>query len=168
MTEDAGVAEAGAGGAETAGVVEAVFVTTAGSRPMQRVDEATAVVGQGLAGDRYAIGGGYWSGVDECEVTLIEAEGLDEITATTGIGVRDGEHRRNVVVRGVRLAALAGRRLEVGEALLAFDRPRPPCRHVEQLTEPGMTKALARRRGGICVTVVRGGAIRPGDAVRVL
>ena len=148
-------------------MVEAIFVTAAGSRPMQRVDEVTAVVGAGLAGDRYATGQGFWSGVDECEVTLIAAEGLDEIAAT-GIAVGDGEHRRNLVVRGLDLRDLAGRRLRVGEALLAFDRPRPPCRHVEQLTEPGMTRALARRRGGVCATVVDGGAIRVGDEVEVL
>lgn len=155
-------------GAGAMGVVEAIFVADAGSQPMRRVVEVTAVAGEGLAGDRYATGRGYWSGVDECEVTLIEAEGLDSIAAETGIAVADGQHRRNLVVRGVRLAELAGKRLRVGEALLDFDRPRPPCRHVEQLTEPGMTRALTRRRGGVCATVTEGGAIRSGDPVEVL
>jgi len=61
-------------------------------------------------------------------------------------------------------AELLGRRVEVGEAVLEYDRPRPPCRHVQQLSEPGMTRAL-KGRGGICTRVVRAGNIRVQDAI---
>ena len=67
----------------------------------------------------------------------------------------------------MRLADLKGARFRIGEAILEYDRPRPPCRHVQDLTEPGMTKAL-KRRGGICARVVEGGAIRAEDAIEVL
>ena len=82
------------------GVVEAIFVTAGGGRPMQRVDAVEAVAGAGLAGDRYAQHTGYWSGVDECQVTLIEAEALEAIATSTDVRVSEGQHRRNVVVRG--------------------------------------------------------------------
>ena len=83
------------------GVVEAIFVTGSGSSPMRRLDEVKALAGVGLSGDRYAQRTGYWSGVDECQVTLIEAEALEGITASTDVRVTEGQHRRNVVVRGV-------------------------------------------------------------------
>lgn len=148
------------------GRVEAIFITGEGSAPMERVDEVRAVEG-GLEGDRYLLRTGYWTGVDECQVTMIEGEALDEVEAEHGVSVSDGQHRRNIVTRGLRLRELAGARLRVGQARLEYDRPRPPCRYIESLTEPGMTRALAARRGGICLLVVEEGLVRVGDAVTV-
>ncbi len=150
------------------GTVERVFVAGAGGEAMQPVDEVLAVAGQGLEGDRYATRRGYWTDVDECEVTLIQGEDLDAITASSGVGVQDGQHRRNIVTRGVDLRALAGRTFRIGGATFAYDRPRPPCRYIEGLTEAGMTRALAARRGGICARVVETGVVRPGDEVETL
>jgi MOSC domain-containing protein YiiM len=148
--------------------VDALFITAAGGEPMQAVDAVMAVAGRGLEGDRYATRRGYWTDVDECQVTLIQVEDLDAITASSGIAVQNGEHRRNLVTRGVDLRGLAGWRFRVGEAVLGYDRPRPPCRYIEGLTQPGMTRALAARRGGICARVVESGFIRVGDALEPL
>jgi MOSC domain-containing protein YiiM len=127
-----------------------------------------AVAGRGLEGDRYATRQGYWTDVDECQVTLIAGEDLDGITASSGVAVQDGQHRRNIVTRGVDLRGLAGRTFRIGEATFVYDRPRPPCRYIEALTEPGMTRALAARRGGICARVVESGLLRTGDQIEVL
>jgi MOSC domain-containing protein YiiM len=150
------------------GKVDALFITAAGGEPMQAVAEVMAVAGRGLEGDRYANRRGYWTDVDECQVTLIQAEDLDAITAGTDIDVTAGEHRRNIVTRGVDLRALAGWRFRVGEAVFRYDRPRPPCRYIEGITQPGMTRALAARRGGICARVVESGIIRVGDTLELL
>jgi MOSC domain-containing protein YiiM len=149
------------------GVVEAIFVAPAGGQPMRPVDEVEAVAGTGLVGDRYAERTGYWTDVDECQVTLIEAEALDSISTSSGVAVQHGEHRRNVVVRDVELRSLAGARFTIGSASFEYDRPRPPCRYIESLTQPGMTRALAARRGGICVRVVESGVVRVGDTLEV-
>ena len=150
------------------GKVEDIYVAPEGNVDMRRVAEATALAGCGLEGDRYCKGTGYWTRFgDVCQVTLIEAEDLEEIRERDGIRVMGGEHRRNIITRGVRLADLQGRRFRIGEAVLEYDRPRPPCRHVQEITEPGMTKAL-RRSGGICARVVEGGEIRAEDTVEVL
>ncbi|HWP59161.1 MAG TPA: MOSC domain-containing protein [Candidatus Acidoferrales bacterium] len=148
------------------GTVEAIFVARYGGTKMARVSEVEALAGFGLKGDRYSVGAGYWSGIDECQVTLIAGEDLDEISATTGIRVQDGEHRRNLVTRGVRLADLAGKKFKVGRAVLEYDRPRPPCTYIESLTEPGMARALARR-AGICARVLESGPIRVGDRIEI-
>ena len=145
-----------------------IYITDRGSAPMQRVQEAEAVAGAGLRGDRYALKTGYWTGVDECQVTLISSEGIQEIARDAGISVANGEHRRNIITKGVDLFELAGKKFRVGEALLEFDRPRPPCRYIQSLTEPGMTKALGRGRSGICARVIESGRIRPGDVIEVV
>ena len=134
---------------------------------MQPVPEIEAVAGRGLRGDRYSERNGYWTGVDECEVTLIESERLEEIRDNVGIGVEAGEHRRNLVTLGIRLDSLLGKRFRVGTAILEYDRPRPPCGYIESLTEQGMTRALVGR-GGICARVVGSGTIRASDPIVVL
>ena len=149
------------------GAIEAIFVVPVGGETMQQVTEAKALAGCGLEGDRYCKRTGYWTGVDECEVTFIQAEHLDEIARTSGIGVRNGEHRRNIVTRGVELERLRGRQFQVGEAVFEYDRSRPPCSYIEGLTEPGMTRALVGR-GGICARVVKSGQIRVGDTIIAL
>lgn len=150
------------------GVVREIYLTAEGGAPMEQVTEVQAVAGRGLEGDRYAERKGYWTNVDECQVTLIEEEGLDEIRASTEVQVSNGEHRRNIITRGVRLLELVGTRFKVGEAILEFDRPRPPCRYIQSRSEHGMTKALGRNRGGICARVVQSGPIRAGDQIVVL
>lgn len=146
------------------GTVEAIFLAGAGGEPMRSVREVEAIAGQGLRGDRYARGLGFWSHHNPCQVTLIRAEDLEEIQRTWGLALLEGQHRRNLVVRGLDLEALRGRLFRVGEAVLAYQGPRPPCSYLESLTQPGMKEALAGR-AGICARVVRSGLIRVGDPV---
>ncbi len=149
------------------GVVDEIYVTAKGSAQMECVEEVRTTEGCGIEGDRYCEGTGFWSRFgDVCQVTLIEGEDLDHIEEELGIRVKSGEHRRNIVARGIRLDELRRKRFRVGEAILEYDRPRPPCRHVQDLSEPGMTRAL-EGRGGICARVVKGGLIRAGDAIGV-
>ena len=148
------------------GSVENIFVAPAGGERMQRVSEVEAVAGKGLAGDRYAERTGYWSGQDECQVTLIEGEGLDEIAGE--VAVTDGQHRRNIVTRGIEFSDLVGQRFQIGGAVLEYDRPRPPCRYIQSLTEKGMTRALGKGRAGICARVLESGPIRIGDEIEVV
>src|SRR5215217_7758318 len=156
------------------GVIEEIYTTPKGSAAMERVEEVRAVerrtVGRrswgrrlaergGIEGDCYREDTGYWTPYgDICGVTLIEGKDLDEIEREYGLRVKNGEHRRNIVTRGVRLGDLRKRRFRIGEVVLEYDRPRPPCKHIQDLTEPGMTRAL-RRRGGICARVVEGGRL---------
>jgi hypothetical protein len=148
------------------GMVEGIYVTQEGSAAMERVEEVRTIEGCGIEGDRYCVGTGFWSRYgDVCEVTLIEGEDLDYIEKELGIGVKNGEHRRNIITRGIRLGDLRRKKkFRVGEAVLEYDRPRPPCRHVQDLSERGMTRAL-KGRGGICARVVQAGSIRVEDAI---
>ena len=149
------------------GVVESIYVTGEGSASMERVDEVRTIEGCGIEGDRYCEGTGYWTNFgDVCEITLISSEDLEHIERELGISVGNGEHRRNIVTSGVSLKDLRGKRFRIGETVLEYDRPRPPCRHIQDLTEPGMTRAL-KGRGGICARVVQAGRIRAHDDIEI-
>jgi MOSC domain-containing protein YiiM len=147
--------------------VEDIYIAEKGSAPMSRVESVHALARAGLDGDRYMKRTGYWTDVDECQVTLIEGEALDEIRASGKVHIDNGQHRRNIVTRGISLDTLAGKRFKVGEALFEFDRPRPPCRYIQSVSERGMTRALGGRRGGICARVIESGTVRAGDRIEV-
>lgn len=151
---------------EVRGTVEEIYITDRGSAPMERVDEVEAVAGKGLRGDRYMMGTGYWSTYDLCQVTLIAAEDIEHIARETDLEITAGQHRRNIITRGIDFDLLVGKTFRVGEALFGYDRPRPPCRYVQSITQPGMTKALGGR-AGICCRILESGTIRPSDPITV-
>jgi MOSC domain-containing protein YiiM len=149
------------------GTVEEIYIAPKGSVDMRKVESADAVTGCGLEGDRYCEGTGYWTPLgDVCEVTLISSEDLDYIQRELGLQVKRGEHRRNIITSGLGLKELSGKRFRIGEVVLRYDRPRPPCKHIQDMTEPGMTRALVGR-GGHCASVVQAGTIRPGDSIEL-
>ena len=147
--------------------VEAIFIARKGGESMTRLAEVNAVAGRGLEGDRYATGTGYYSPHDVCQVTFIEGEVLDRITADHGVHVHDGEHRRNIVTRGLNLQTLPGDNLRIGDVLFEYDRPRPPCGYVERLTEKGMTRALGEG-AGICLRILTSGLLREGAKIDII
>ncbi|WP_336135667.1 MOSC domain-containing protein [Natronomonas amylolytica] len=145
--------------------VEDIFIAEAAGEPMQRRDSVEAVDG-GLEGDRYCTGRGYYTPFDVCEVTFVQAEAIDAIHEETTIDISDGGHRRNFVVRGGDVHDLLDARFTLGGATFEGTRPRPPCRHVEQVAgEDGLMRALSEGRGGICARVAEPGTVSVGDEV---
>jgi MOSC domain-containing protein YiiM len=149
--------------------VESIFLAPEAGAEMKSVQAATALKGCGLKGDRYCAGTGHWSRFGRvCEVTFIAAEDLEDIERGTGVSVKNGEHRRNVVPRGINLKTVRrGERFLVGEVVFEYRGPHSVCRYIERLTEPGMTQAL-KGRGGICARVIENGTVRVGDEIEVL
>lgn len=149
------------------GRVEAIFIAGGAAEPMRPVPAADALAGIGLDGDRYALGVGTYSGKPgpDRHVTLIAAEALEAVAAQ-GWALAPGEHRRNIVVRGVDIDGLVGRTFTIGSITLRGVRPCPPCGHLERVTgRPGL-RAVLEGRSGLRTEVVSGGRITIGDAVR--
>lgn len=145
--------------------VEAIFTTAAAGQPMVPHDQIEAIEGKGLAGDRYLLGAGFYSdGQDGRQLTLIEAEDLEQLNAA-GVELSQQECRRNLVTRGVELPPLIGRKFFVGDVLCEGIRMCPPCNHLEELTRPGPLRGLARS-GGIRAHILTSGTIRIGDDIR--
>jgi MOSC domain-containing protein YiiM len=141
------------------GSVVGLLIAAKAKAPLVEVDEALAIRGRGLEGDRYAAGQGTFSGPGRgYELTLIEAEALAEIDLSW-------KHaRRNIVTRDVALNALVGRRFLVGSVECVGRRLAEPCAHLEELTRPGLLRPLVHR-GGLRADIVVGGMIKLGDQV---
>jgi hypothetical protein len=153
---------------EGVGVVEVVALSAEAEGPMTVAPSAEAVAGRGLRGDRYERGAGTFSdprgrGYD---LTLVEAEALEEL-GSSGVAIEPAEARRNLVVRGVSLDGLIGKRFRVGEVECFGQRRCEPCAHLERLTRPGVLRGLVHR-GGLRADVLSGGEIRAGDRVEAL
>ncbi|HEV7575792.1 MAG TPA: MOSC domain-containing protein [Caldimonas sp.] len=141
------------------GTVEWIGVRPARRAAMRSEDAAELRAGHGLVGDRYGNPGG------ARQVTLIEAESLATIASHLGRDlVRADELRRNVVVRGLNLVALKGRRFRIGAALLEASGECHPCSRMEEILGSGGYNAV-RGLGGITARVIAGAVIRIGDAV---
>jgi hypothetical protein len=150
------------GTAPTAGTVAAILTAPTAEAPLSRVDEAEALAGRGLAGDRYAVGRGTFSAPGRgYQLTLVEAEVLDEI----GLAWEDA--RRNIVTRGISLNGLVGRPFRIGSAECIGRRLAEPCAHLEQLAGPGLLRPLVHR-GGLRADIVGNGVIRLGDGIEAV
>ena len=138
--------------------VEAIHLGAPDVVQLESVDSVRAVAGKGLEGDRHFHGEGAPAGQ---ALTLVEAEVVAEV------GLREGETRRQVTVRGVRLNDLVGRRFRVGEVECVGVELCEPCSHLEAMTRPGIIKDLAHR-AGINADLVTDGVIRVGDELELL
>jgi MOSC domain-containing protein YiiM len=149
------------------GSVVEIWLAGATAGPMRRVPAVEALAGHGLAGDRYALGGGTWAQYPDLEkqVTLIDRDAVAAVARETGSELTPGDTRRNLVTTGIDLASLVGRWFTVGDVLLFGMKRCPPCTHLERLTGVRLVKAMARR-GGINAAVFAGGPVAEGAVVR--
>ena len=157
-----------ASGTASVGTVELIALAAEAEGPMQEVPSVEAIEGRGLRGDRYERGAGTFSnpGGRGYDLTLVEAEALEELFAK-GVDLAPAEARRNLVVRGIALDDLIGRRFRVGEVECLGQRRCEPCSHLERLTRPGVLRGLVHR-GGLRADILSGGRIRTGDSVEAL
>jgi MOSC domain-containing protein YiiM len=153
------------------GRVEAIAIADRAEAPMQQITTAQAIPSRGLDGDRYAnrVGtftprSGRGSGYD---LTLIEAEVLDELTSPDGHRLGYAEARRNIVTRGIDLNALVGQRFRVGDVECVGRRLCEPCAHLERLTHKGVLRNLIHR-GGLRADILTAGSITVGAAIERL
>ena len=150
------------------GTVESVHLAAEAGAPPESCERVEAVAGKGLRGDRYFANAGTFSTDDESrirDVTLIEAEALEQAEADYDIEFDPGVHRRNLTVSGVGLNKLVGKRFRVGGVLLEGDELCEPCSYLERtLEQQGVQDALIHR-GGLRCAVIEGGEVAVGDDV---
>jgi len=148
------------------GAVAHLHLTSRASAPMQACETLQLVAGQGIVGDRYKDGVGFYSDKPEegRQVTLFELETLAALKRDHDIEFAPHEHRRNVTTSGVPLNHLVGRRIRIGATVLEATRLSTPCQHIVDVTGKKVFKPLINRSGLNC-RILTGGVIRVGDAI---
>ncbi len=139
------------------GRLDWIGLRTARRAPMEAV-EAAEVTETGLVGDRHGAAG-------KRAVTLIQSEHLPVIASLARRDdIAPAMLRRNLMVSGLNLTALNGRRIAIGAVELQITGPCAPCSRMQEALGPGGYNAV-RGHGGWCARVVRSGAFAVGDAV---
>ena len=75
-----------------------------------------------------------------------------------------GEHRRNLVTRGIDLNALVGQEFRIGDVRCRGMRLCEPCTVVDGYASRPLLRPLVHR-GGLRADILEGGEIRLGDEV---
>lgn len=108
------------------------------------------------------------------QIHLIHAELFDELRPA--YDVHPGDVGENVLTRGLDLLGLsAGARLHLGDdAVVEVMGLRNPCVQIDRFSDGLMAAMLDRdpdgevvRKAGVMGVVLAGGAVRPGDTIRV-
>jgi MOSC domain-containing protein YiiM len=144
------------------GKVEAIYLFPERGGAPQAREQARAVAGHGLEGDRY-----FEEGLDPArQLTLVDAAVLEEVAETDPtLALGPGESRRQLTTSGVDLNSLVSVEFTVGEARCRGIELCEPCSHLEQLTgRAGIMRALVHR-GGLNAEIIDGGVIAVGDPV---
>ena len=150
------------------GRLDAIWLRPARRVAPLSVDEAIALEGQGLQGDRASAArpGG------RRQVTLIQAEHLPVIAALCGhTAIGPDVLRRNLVVSGLNLIAARSLFrdqplvLRIGaQVVLEITGPCEPCSRMEEALGPGGYNAV-RGHGGVTARVLTGGVLGAGDRI---
>jgi MOSC domain-containing protein YiiM len=109
------------------------------------------------------------------QVHLIQAELLDEVNGK-GFRVQPGDMGENISTRGIDLLGLpTGTRLHLGPAaVIEVTGLRNPCRQIDKFQKGLQAAVNAKaagggtiRRAGVMSVILKGGVVRPNDAIAV-
>lgn len=158
------------------GAVVSIHIAAEASAPMQSITQVRAFPGRGIEGDRYFSGTGFYSKKSSYggrEVTLIEIEAVEALFGGVlnaegercGIKLAAADTRRNIATSSVPLNHLVDHEFWVGTVLMRGTRLCEPCKHLDDLTRPGVMSGLIHR-GGLRALILSEGVIRVCDTVR--
>ena len=133
--------------------------------PIETIDRAAVTLEGGIAGDfRGAMKGRPY----KRQVSLIEAGDWAAAMAEVGHNLPWEQRRANLLVEGLDLPQVAGKRLRIGaDVVLEVTVETDPCERMNALAD-GLREALTPDwRGGICTMVIAPGEIAVGDEIRI-
>jgi MOSC domain-containing protein YiiM len=139
------------------GRLEAIWTKRAHRGPMDRVTEATVVVGKGIVG---SVGRSR-----RRQVTIIEREVWETLRDELRADIDAASRRANLMVSGVSLFNTRGRTLRIGSVRLAIGGETTPCERMDEAHHGLRAALLPHWRGGVFAQVLDDGMIAVGDAV---
>ena len=124
------------------------------------LENAQLVAGHGIEGDRKGSS-------PKRQLNIMTQETLDEL-GKLGLHVAPGQMGEQLIISGVDVADLnVGDHIQIGEsAVIEVGKPRTGCDRFEHIQ--GFDPHVLTGRLGIIASVVESGAIKIGDAVKVL
>lgn len=132
----------------------------AGTEPTVEVVAIRCVAGRGIEGDRFFDYKEDYKG----QITFFAWEDYEAIKREFSLETLSaGAFRRNVIVSGLNLAELEGRRFVIQGVEFEGSGEAKPCYWMNQAVAPG-TEEWLRGRGGMRARIIRDGMLRTGPA----
>ena len=127
--------------------------------PSKIVQSANFVAGLGIEGDRHAT---EREERQAYQVLIVDNETLQDL------GLEPGVIKEQVTSTGIDVASLElGRQLALGDdVVIEITKDASPCSRMEEI-RPGLQSELEGRRG-MLASIVTGGTVNVGDAIRLL
>jgi MOSC domain-containing protein YiiM len=112
-------------------MIEAIFVSKKSRQTLQQASAVQVVFGCGITGDRH-----FKKATKKGQnITLIEAEAVDEYNALLDQSISPQQTRRNIITRGIDLNALVGVEFSIGTAQFRGVELCQPCNVLGRLLE---------------------------------
>ncbi|MCZ6673841.1 MAG: MOSC domain-containing protein [Verrucomicrobia bacterium] len=129
------------------------------NHPVHSPDSVACVAGKGLEGDRFFDYGEDFKG----QVTFFSvevADALREVMADPYF--ENSAFRRNILIRGVNLNELIGKRFKIGSIEFEGTQDAAPCDWMETSVGPG-ARAFLEGKGGLRARILTSGTLEVGE-----
>ena len=139
-------------------------ITSNNNKKIEEVETIEVLANKGVVGDRH------FNNYNDpyCQLSLIEAENIDEYNLKFGLNIPYLDFRRNIITKGLKLNDLVGKKLSIGNVEVEGIDLCRPCRHLtEMLDQENILKEFLRK-GGLRCQILSSSKIKVGDLIKVL
>lgn len=140
--------------------VKAVCISEKKGEQKHPVEEALLKVDHGIVGDAHA---GNW----HRQVSLLAAESVEKVQKALNFPLKSGDFAENILTEGIELFTLPiGTKLQIGEAMGEVTQIGKECHQGCAIRE--LAGDCVMPREGIFVKVLKEGAVKAGDEIKVI
>lgn len=127
-----------------------------GDAPTIEHDSINLSVAKGLKDDRFEF--------SKYPITFFSLEVAEEVCKNMDIELDIKLFRRNIIISGIHLNSLIGKRFRIGDVEFEGLAHCAPCTWMDAVMKKGVYKEM-RGRGGLRVKVIDSGVLRCGDSM---
>lgn len=140
--------------------VKAVCISEKKGEQKHPVEEALLKVDHGIVGDAHA---GNW----HRQVSLLATESVEKVQKALDFPLKSGDFAENILTEGIELFTLPiGTKLQIGEAMGEVTQIGKECHQGCAIRE--LAGDCVMPREGIFVKVLKEGAVKAGDEIKVI
>lgn len=140
--------------------VKAVCISEKKGEQKHPVEEALLKVDHGIVGDAHA---GNW----HRQVSLLATESVEKVQKALNFPLKSGDFAENILTEGIELFTLPiGTKLQIGEAMGEVTQIGKECHQGCAIRE--LAGDCVMPREGIFVKVLKEGAVKAGDEIKVI
>ncbi len=139
-------------------------ITSNNNKKIEEVETIEVLANKGVVGDRH------FNDYNDpyCQLSLIEAENIDEYNLKFGLNIPYLDFRRNIITKGIKLNDLVGKKLSIGNAEVEGIDLCRPCRHLTDMLDQENILKEFLRKGGLRCQILSSSKIKVGDTIKVL